>query len=277
MMTTMPNRHNIPAAEARKLEDETRQFGRLVHASQYGAHEVCDKLSGPALLRMALAFYLFPEDDPYNQQHVLLSLWNDHGRTVRVEKPRWFLMELFRSARYPVPKDTPETVTIWRGGRVDNPADLVSGYSWTMNREQAAGYAVLPAANIERSLSMPPCLVSAEVPRDDMIYFYNSDAMRFFPPTWAFSKDSDPLNAEVFPMDVPAAFEVDEGLADWIPIGIKRQAVIQEKLASFVADGRYPFERRQEIRWFSADRQGHMTRDRHLYPYWPSTMPADVL
>ena len=102
-------------------------------------------------------------------RRVLLDCWtHDHAHLIAAAGTRRDLRRLFEDARYPIPAELGETVTIWRG-TCDLPLHKARlGYSWTTSRDVACWFAMRRAiGNTVKS----PLVLRATLPRERIALF----------------------------------------------------------------------------------------------------------
>lgn len=256
---------NLPQKEIDRLKRHAKAF--VAHYWLNGVHgQIVPGYSGAFLVKTAVALCL-NGNNPAVQRHVLWHLWGEHGRDFR-SLPRDAVMALFRSAEYPVPKDIPKLVTIWRGGRGD-PAMLATGYSWSLIRDKAAFFAIFPGDAYPEYLTKEPTLISARVPSSSLIYFCEAGVE--WVKTKRYGGVDETSYQEVFPVKAVTSFIVDEDRSDWIPRGLAERQARRTAWMVYVNDERNDPSARERIRLITIE------RDKAEWAFWPHPSAGEVL
>ena len=121
----------------------------------------------------------------------LAGVWeHDHGRLIAAATTRRQLAAMFCHAAFPIPKEFPERVKIWRGTCNISLSKGKSGFSWTTNRDVACWFAL-------RYDNLRPQVISADIAKSQISYITNnrheSEVVLMRPPALA-NHDENPEN-----------------------------------------------------------------------------------
>lgn len=104
---------------------------------------------------------------------VLRHCWITDHATVLASAGRDGVLKMMRAAKFPIPDDVPERVTVWRGAYAMKLRDAQFGLAWTPDRALACYYAVaywphtLGAGQIAHG---PPILIRREIARSQIVF-----------------------------------------------------------------------------------------------------------
>jgi len=188
---------------------QAKDFAKRVEASSLPVYEFLRRFEPVDLFTVALALHE-SKRFPKVQQAVLTELWHGGWKfAFKKAVSRKLLREMFRYARFRLPKEMPKKVTIWRGVRAPDPE---LGFSWFLSRDIAAYRAIV--ADWE-GRGEKPVLLKAEVLRSNLVYY--GDALTLNALRHACRANT---NQQVIP-DAVISISTDENRDEWIPAGLR--------------------------------------------------------
>lgn len=180
---------------------EIKTMGAAFEGDVEAAGTLCASLKNDLRGEMAVAMWraMVPKEA---FREYLKSAWDhDHDRVIQAAKNRRTLACLFRYAAFPLPRNLPERVTLWRGTSRLTLDQAVQGYSWTTDRDTAHWFAMRFASRNESAI-----VLSVEVAKADIAMFHHGRA-----------------ESEAVLMRPPAGVRIDGNQADW-QLGADRHA-----------------------------------------------------
>lgn len=124
----------------------------------------------PKDMRGLLAFYFWVHAKaPEAFRAVLEQAWSgEHRQVIEVAGTRRDLEAMFRAARFELPSEWPEKVTVYRGTSKFTFEKAKRGHSWTTSKQLAAWFAMRFA-----SLNGSPLVLKATVPKTSILHYSN--------------------------------------------------------------------------------------------------------
>ncbi len=102
------------------------------------------------------------------------SVWDhDHRHVTAAAGTRRRLACMFRYAAFPLSRDLPDVVRVWRGTSFLTIAEARKGYSWTTDRDVACWFAMRFAEH-----NGNPLVLVAEVPKNQISLFHDERSER---------------------------------------------------------------------------------------------------
>lgn len=125
----------------------------------------------PKDMRGILAVYFWLKANaPEAFRAVLEQAWSgEHRQVIEAAGTRRDLEEMFRAARFELPTEFPERVTLYRGTSKLPFERAKRGYSWTTNKQIAAFFAMRFSV-----LNGHPLVLRATVPKSSILHYSNS-------------------------------------------------------------------------------------------------------
>ncbi len=115
---------------------------------------------------LAVFFWLHaPETNAFRD--VLLGAWlHDHREVIAAVATRRELENIFKAARFELPDEMPETVTLYRGTSFLPASIAKRGYAWTTDKKVAAFFAMRFVGK-----NGQPLVLRATVPKSSILFY----------------------------------------------------------------------------------------------------------